>query len=185
MATDIIKYLPLFYEDGVLEMVELTGSEDEEFAAMAHFLPWLIDESTISRASAERVREWESLLAIVPMGTLSQRKMMILATLKGQGKLNEAKIKDIVESFTGDPDAEVTFRNSRIKIRIFPPGNGEIFLFPDVERVLRPLIPVHIGLGVERWYCTWGDIRDNFSDWQAVSGSFTDWNDVKMYCLFL
>ena len=182
MASNIIKYLPPFYHN-VLEMVEITKTEDREFEEYAILLPWLIDEATIIKASENRVKEWESLLAITPQGTLDQRKMMIIATLRGQGKLTEAKIKSICEAFTGDPDAEVAFHNSRIKIRIYPPGNGEVFLFPDVYRALEPLKPAHIGLEVERWYCTWGDVKQRQEDWQAVKDNFKDWNELKMWNL--
>jgi hypothetical protein len=182
MTTKLLVYLPPFY-NGVLEMEQLLASEDAEFNEAAGFNVWLVDQSTITRADENRISEWEKLLQIAPMGTLEQRRMMVIATLRGKGKLNEAKIKQIVESFTGDTDAEVTFANSTLRVRILPPDNGEIFLFPDVERTLLPLIPAHIRLKVERWYCTWGDIKSNKTDWQAVYDDFTTWNDVKMWNL--
>lgn len=180
--TQLILYLPLFYRD-VMEMDELTRTEDQEINCIGWLLPWLIDESTITKASEERIGQWEKMLKIIPTGTLDQRKMMIIATLRGQGKLTEAKIKSICEAFTGDPNAEVAFHNSRIKIRIYPPGNGEVFLFPDVYRALEPLKPAHIGLEVERWYCTWGDVKQRQEDWQAVKDNFKDWNELKMWNL--
>lgn len=180
--TQLILYLPLFYRE-VMETDELTRTEDQEINCIGWLLPWLIDESTITKASKERISQWEKMLKIIPTGTLDQRKMMIIATLRGQGKLTEAKIKSICEAFTGDPDAEVAFHNSRIKIRIYPPGNGEVFLFPDVYRALEPLKPAHIGLEVERWYCTWGDVKQRQEDWQAVKDNFKDWNELKMWNL--
>jgi len=182
MTTNLIVYLPPFY-NGVLEMEQLLAAEDAEFNEAAEYNLWIIDQSTITNADESRIREWEKLLQIIPAGTLAQRKMMVIATLRGKGKLNEAKIKMITESFTGDTDAEVTFANSTLRVRILPPDNGEIFLFPDVERALLPLIPAHIRLKVERWYCTWGDIKNNKASWQAVNNDFATWNDVKMWNL--
>jgi hypothetical protein len=182
MSGHLIGYLPALY-DGILEMEELLAAEDEQFSQLEPFLPRLVDESTISKADESRISEWEKLLQIVPTGTLAQRRMMVIATLRGQGKLNEQKIKEIVASFTGDENAEVKLENSRLKIRIYPPGNGEIFIFPDVERALSPLIPAHISLKAERWYCTWDDIKTRKADWQTVSADFADWHDIKMWNL--
>lgn len=174
----MIEYLPLFLRN-VTEIIAILESEGHEIDRLRDNIQLVINDAYIMSASESRIQQWEQKLKIVPAGTLDQRKQFVLATLRGQGKLNEQKIKSVVNAFTGG-DAIVTLENSVLDVKILPPDNGDIYLFPDVERALRPRVPTHLGLSVRRWYATWGDIKQNFADWATVA-AFGTWNDVKNY----
>lgn len=176
--SNIIHYLPEFLRP-FTEFNKIYDAEDPEFDYLYPSIESVFAESTIKYCSEERIKEWEQSLKIKPNGTLAQRRLFLLAKLRGQGKLNEAKIAKIVHAFTGG-EAITSFENSTLTVKVLPPNNGEIYLFPDIERALNPLIPAHIGLSVRRWYSTWQDIKQNFADWTAVSTSGA-WQDVKNY----
>jgi len=97
--------------------------------------------------------------------------MMILGCLRGAGKLNEAKIKSIVETFSGG-DSLVSFADSTLTVRVLPPSWGEIFLFPDVEKALSPLVPAHVTLSVERYYNTWAERVSAYGSWGAIKSGY-------------
>lgn len=175
---ELIKYLPEFLRE-FTEFKELFKAEDSEFDMLSPSVDNIFSESTIKYCSENSIKEWEQALGIKPNGTLEQRRLFLLAMLRGQGKLNEAKIASIVEAFTGG-DAITSFANSVITVKVLPPNNGEIYLFPDVERALKPLIPTHLGLIVMRFYSTWSDIKLNITSWESVSQT-ADWQAVKSY----
>lgn len=175
-TSNLIRYLPHFMQE-VREYQELFPPIDDEINILYPYIESIFAETIIMYCSEARIEEWERNLKIVPAGTLEERRLYIKAVLRGNGKLNEAKIKSIVDAFTGG-DATVTFENSTIIVKILPPNNGEIYRFPDVERALKPLIPAHLNLSVIRFYSTWKDIKNNYGSWNMVA-SATDWNEIK------
>ena len=172
----IFQYLPSILQP-FLEFQEICDTEDVEFERMYPAISTLYAETTIRYCSEERLAEWERALKVNPEGTLEQRRLFMLATIRGNGKLNEAKINSIVNAFTGGT-AIVTLENSVIVVKVLPPHNGEIYLFPDIERSLSQLIPAHLGLSVIRFYSSWGDIKNNLTSWQSVK-NLDDWQDVR------
>lgn len=174
--SNLIEYLPSFLQE-VREFKALFDPIDKELNILYPIIENLFAEAVIMYCSEDRIKEWEKALKIVPLGTIDERRLYLKALLRGSGKLNEAKIKSMVDAFTGG-DAIVTLENSIITVKVLPPNNGEIYRFPDIERALKPLIPAHLGLSVVRFYSTWADIKSNFTDWNAIAES-ADWNAVK------
>lgn len=172
----LIRFLPEFLRE-VEEFKVLFAAEDFEVDILYPAIESIFAEAMIMYCSEERILQWEKALGIVPQGTLEERRYYIKGILSGIGKLNEAKIKAIVKAFTGG-GALVSFSNSVINVRVLPPDNGELFRFPDVERTLIPLMPAHLSLKVERFYSTWGDVKNNYSSWEAVKQS-ADWSAIK------
>jgi hypothetical protein len=174
--SNLIKYLPPFLQE-VKEFKALFDPIDKEIDILHPVIESVFAETIIMYCSEARIKEWEKALNVVPLGTIDERRFFIKALLRGNGKLNEAKIKSIVDAFTGG-DAIVELKDSTIIVKVLPPNNGEIFRFPDVERALKPLIPAHLDLSVVRFYSTWDDIKNNFAGWNSVAQS-EDWNAVK------
>ena len=176
----LVSRLPLHLQD-IAEFKQINRSLDEEVNHLNEMASSLLSDSVIMTASESRVQEWEKWLGINPEGNLYQRKLFLIATLSGSGKLNEEKIKSLVKIYTGG-SATVTFANSTINVKVLPPkGQGELFRFDDIQRTLQKLIPAHLGLNIERDYATWSDIKQNFASWNAVKSGNTDWNAVKNY----
>lgn len=175
-TSNLLKYLPHFLQE-VREFQAVFPPIDDEINILYPYIESIFAEAIIMYCSEERIREWEKNLHIIPTGTLEERRYYIKALLRGSGKLNEAKIKSVVDAFTGG-DAIVTLENSTIVVKVLPPENGEVYRFPDVERALKPLVPAHLGLSVIRFYSVWKDISTNFADWATVA-ELDDWSAVR------
>lgn len=173
----LINYLPTYWHDSA-EMQEILDSNEVEIdSLLADSKPIFID-NLILQASEERISGWERALQLTPLGTLEERRVYVLSVLMGIGKLNEKKIIDIVDIFTGGGGAIVTFANGVIDVKVLPPRNGEGFDFASIERSINKQRPAHLGLNVVRYYSTWGDIKEQFTSWQDVRDSKPSWRDV-------
>lgn len=176
-STNLIEYLPHFLHE-VVELQETFRPIDYEIDILFPYIESLYAEAVITYCSEERIRQWEKDLHITPMGTVEERRYFIKAMLRGGGKLNEAKIKSVVDAFTDGGDARVLFEDSTIIVQVLPPNGGEVYRFPDIERALKPLIPAHLDLSVIRWYSTWDDIATQQTSWESVA-QFANWDELK------
>ncbi len=176
---ELIKELPPYWWE-IPEMVSIQNALQSELIELESGFDRIIWDTFIDTASEERISQWEKRLSIVPMGSLEQRRLYLKSVIRGFGKLNEEKIRSIVNALTGG-DAIATFEDGVIIVKVLPPNNGSVFLFPDVERSLEPRKPAHLGLRVVRYYSTWGVIANRFADWQEVEEHFDNWSGVKNY----
>lgn len=135
------------------------------------FLFWM-DES--------RLEEWENALEIdVPENaTVTERRNVIIAKIRGQNKFNVSNIKSIVKTFTGG-DAEVTVADGVISVKVLPPNNGQLYNQAALVWELKNKIPAHMQLNIERYYSTWGDVKNKETSWQSIRSSYTNWDALK------
>lgn len=135
------------------------------------FLFWM-DES--------RLAEWENALEIdVPENsTVEERRNVIIAKIRGQNKFNVSNIKSIVKTFTGG-DAEVTVADGVISVKVLPPNNGQFYNQSALVWELKNKIPAHMQLNIERYYSTWGDVKNNETSWQSIRSGYTNWDALK------
>ena len=135
------------------------------------FLCWM-DES--------RLAEWENALEIdVPENsTVEERRNVIIAKIRGQNKFNVSNIKSIVKTFTGG-DAEVTVADGVISVKVLPPNNGQLYNQSALVWELKNKIPAHMQLNIERYYSTWGDVKNNETSWQSIRSGYTNWDALK------
>ena len=135
------------------------------------FLFWM-DES--------RLAEWENALEIdVPENsTVEERRNVIVAKIRGQNKFNVSNIKSIVKTFTGG-DAEVTVADGVISVKVLPPNNGQLYNQSALVWELKNKIPAHMQLNIERYYSTWGDVKNNETSWQSIRSGYTNWDTLK------
>lgn len=173
----LIDYIPEFLKP-LNEYKQIFNTEDIELLRLKYGVAFAISESTIMQATEERVEEWEQFLSIIKNGNLYQRKLYILATLMGSGKLDEEKIKSVVGAYTLGGGCIVKFEDSTIKVDVLPPEDGEIFIFSDIEKTLGRLKPAHIGLIVKRYYSTWGMVKDSYATWGDIA-QLENWKALK------
>ena len=135
------------------------------------FLFWM-DES--------RLAEWENALEIdVPENsTVEERRNVIIAKIRGQNKFNVSNIKSIVKTFTGG-DAEVTVADGVISVKVLPPNNGQLYNQSALVWELKNKIPAHMQLNIERYYSTWGDVKNNETSWKSIRSGYTNWDALK------
>lgn len=185
----LIEYAPPIIQE-ILDYQVIYKAEDVELDAIYYQMDKILDDTFIMTASNEMITRIENFFGIVGQGSLMQRKLYLLALFRKGNKLNEQSIKEITNSITGS-DCIVKFFGADdptnphqgygfLRIQVLSPSNDIPYRYSDIERALKPLIPAHIKLSVIRYFATWGDIRDNFLDWNAVA-SMNDWQEVKNY----
>lgn len=127
-----------------------------------------------------RLAEWENALEIdVPEdSTVEERRNVIIAKIRGQNKFNVTTIKSIVKTFTGG-DAEVTVADGVVSVKVLPPNNGQLYNLNALVRELKTKLPAHMRLNVERYYSTWGDVKNNETSWQSIRSGYTNWDALK------
>lgn len=176
----LISYIPKYLKE-IEEYKVLFSSVDQEITQIYESIRYVIQQASIKDCDEQRVEEWEKFLQIQKQGNLYQRKQYIIATLTTIGKLNEKKIQDIVNIFTNGGSAIVSIENSVIVVRVKPPNNGEVFLFPDIERALYPMKPAHLGLSVTRYYSTIEMLEGDFPYIKDVENTFSLVKDVELW----
>ncbi len=144
----------------------------------------------IISSSHDAIKRIEDFLRIKGQGTLAQRKSYLIALSQRGNKLNELKIRDIVNTITGSECIVSFFAANEpnnptpgyglLKIQVLSPDNSKDYKYDDVARSIKPLAPAHIKLDVIRFFATWDDILENFSDWNAVA-SMPDWQIIRDY----
>lgn len=163
----------------IYEFKAIVESEAPEFEALHNEVGNITNDAWLNTMSLNRIIQWENILGIKPVAGSSEsdRREVIIARIRGQGKLNTALINSIVKAFTGGT-AECYVVDSVLHVEITPPPNSKTFIFDNVVQELSKKIPAHIGLFVERAYDTWLDVEERNENWKEVMICYETWNDV-------
>lgn len=142
----------------------------------------VLDNAYMLTMDEGRLTQWENVLNInvLPDSTLDDRRDVVIARLRGQGKLNTETINSIVNTFTGG-SANSWIENSVLHVEITPPPNNKQYKFENIENELKNKVPSHLGLVVVRNYYTWGELKDTNPTWNDVKNNFDTWEDVLLY----
>lgn len=186
---NLIRYLPPILQD-VLEFNVIFDAENIELDYFYDSIKRIGLDAFIRTASAQKITRLENFLRFKGLGTLEQRRTYLLSLYRKGRKLNEGNIKQIVHTITGS-DCFVTFYGSDdannpqkgdglLLVQVLSPDNNKDYRYEDIFRALRPLVPGHLKLIVLKFFATWGDVKGNFADWNAVKTNGS-WQDVKNY----
>lgn len=165
----------------ILEFQALMHSEGFEIDFLNDGVDVLLNDAYLTTMGEERITAWEQNLGLTydKGDTLEDRRDAIIARIRSQGKLNTASINTIVNAFTGGTAISYV-ENSTLYVKITPPPTNKQYKFENVERELMKKKPAHLGLNVKRNYATWGEVRDNFASWDAVS-QLDSWQDLMLW----
>lgn len=178
-AKRMMEYLPPFWHE-YAEMQQILQNEGLELDDLDDSSNCILNDAFILTMGESRIEEWEAWLKLPPNGTLDDRRMAILSYFAVIAKMTRESIEVLVVSLYSNARAEVIFKNSTISITIKPLPNHDSDEL-DFQRLLDQLKlrkPCHITLFTERWYCTWGDIKNGFNSWQALKDDRTNWQHV-------
>lgn len=186
---NLIEYLPNVIQD-ILEFNVIFDAENIELDRFYNAIQQTRLDIFIRTASADKIARLETFLRFKGIGTLEQRRDYLLALFRKGKKLNERVIKEIANTITGS-DCIVTFYGADelnnpepgfglLLVQVLSPDNNKDYRYADIFRTLDPLVPEHIKLLVVKYFATWEDVKNNFSDWNAIAG-MVDWETVKNY----
>lgn len=163
----------------IQEFQSIIDSEYPEFEETSNSVNRVTQDAWLSTMSEDRIKEWEELLEITPFpsSTLVDRREVIIARLRGQGKLNTELINSIVATFTGGT-AISWFEDSVIHIEVQLPHDNKSFILDNLIQELELKIPAHLGCEITRRYSTWNEINDKYITWLGVKDCHDTWFDV-------
>lgn len=169
----------------IAEFKAIIDAEYPEIEKLSDGVQRVIDDAYLLTMSEERITEWETMLSIKPLpdSTLEDRRDVIIARIRGQGKLNTALINKIVNTFTGGT-ARSWVANSCLYVEITPPPNNKQYRFENVEQELKIKQPAHLGFKCSRNYYEWNELRKLIETWGDVYEYFDTWEDVFLYVPF-
>lgn len=176
----MLKYYPPVISN-IKEFRALTDIEGSEVDALKESLQSVINNAYLSTMDEQRIAEWEKLLGITDIKgfTLEDRRDVIIARIRGQGKLNTATINSIVNTFTGGT-ANSWIEDNTLYVEITPPPNNKQYRFESIENELKYKVPAHLKLVVTRNYYNWNEVNDTYTTWQDVKNAFPTWEDVYL-----
>lgn len=142
----------------------------------------VLDNAYLSTMDESRIKQWEKVFNIIPPvdSTIEDRREVIIARMRGQGKLNTTIINAIVNTFTGGT-ANSWVEDSTLYVEVTPPPNNKQYRFESIEQELKHKVPAHLGLVVKRNYYTWGEANSTCATWQDVMDKFTTWENVYLF----
>ena len=182
-SKEMMEYLPQYWHD-IEEMKHILNSQGIEFESLTEEVKTILNDAFILSASESRILEWEKRLKLPPVGTLDERRMAVLRYIAMNSKLTGSGIKALVFALYNEARSIVTLEDSTINVLVIPlPEHqlGELDLSILVNQ-LEPRKPCHIGLVVERFICTWGDVKDGrLRSWGEFCTQIKTWEDVLMY----
>lgn len=180
---ELMKYLPEYWHPNA-EMQQIQQNTlNYSLYNLHNAYNVITTEAYIGTSNNARLTEWEHDLGITSSDTLEERRRNILSFFKRKGKLDEENIRLIVNNFANGADCIVEFIPSYIRILIRPRHENET-VFPKVESIINAKKPAHLGLYVERYYCTWGEVKDSFDTWNDVKNKGS-WNDVRLFLPYI
>lgn len=177
----MISYFPEVIRT-IKEFKAIIDSEYPEFNDIHTEVGNTLDNAYLLTMDEERIAQWEKILDIniLSDSTIEDRRDVIVARLRGQGKLNTALINTIVNTFTGG-SANSWVENSVLHVEVTPPPGNKQYKFENIERELQNKVPTHLGLDVVRNYYTWGEVAEIVTTWDDVKNTFATWEDVLLY----
>ena len=185
MAIDSGKRMLSYYPQvvsAIQEFKAITTSEGSIIDGLRDEFVNVIDNAYLLTMNEDRILQWEKILSIKPVAnsTLEDRRDTIIAKIRGHGKLNTNLINSIVNAFTGGT-AESWVENSILYIEITPPPGNKAYKFENIEKVLTPKVPAHLGINISRNYTSWKEVIVGYPTWQDVSNGFDTWEDVYIF----
>lgn len=165
----------------IQEFKAITCVEGFEIDFLTSDIDVIINEAYLTTMGESRIKQWEKKLGLVAStdDSIEDRRDKIIATIRGNGKLNTELINSIVGAFTHGT-AVSYIEDSTLYVKIQPPVGNKQYKFANVEQALRPKVPAHLGLVVIRDYATWGEVKDNFASWTAISNA-DNWESIALY----
>ena len=182
-AKRMMEYLPPYWHEYV-EMKEIFKTVGVELDDLETKSNQILTDAFIMTMTESRIKEWEKWLGLPPTGSLEERRLAILNYFAVISKMTKESIQVMVARLYNGARAIVRLKDSTIKITIKPlPEHAfDPLEFEILIKQLNPRKPCHIGLFVDRYVGTWGEVLKGHKTWGQVK-LHGDWHDVYDFIL--
>ncbi|KIL79603.1 Phage-like element pbsx protein xkdT [Bacillus badius] len=160
----------MFWQD-IKEMKNHHDRSAEELALFAVEFFRYVDSRSALTADAQKLIKWEVMLGI-PVDTsksLSERRSVVIAKLRGIGTVTKELVKLTAESFEFG-EVEVIEGDGTVTIKFI----SELGLPPDlsdIQKALRDIVPAHLEIFYEFKYNTFAMVKANFATFEDLLNS--------------
>lgn len=165
----------------IAEFNSIIDGEYPEFEEISLKKERITTDAYLLTMTEDRIKQWEKVFGITPYknSTVEDRREVIIARIRGQGKLNTEMIKSIVSTFTGG-SAISWVEDSTLFVKVTPPSGNKQYRFESIEQELSLKIPAHLNLNVSRNYNIWEDVNNTNRHWKEVMVCHETWEDVLL-----
>lgn len=169
----------------IVDFQSIINAEAPEIEGINTSKDDVLDNAYLTTMKESRIKDWERVFKITPptAATIEDRREVIIARIRGQGKLNTNVINAIVNTFTGGK-ANSWVENGTLYVEVTPPPSNKQYRFESIEQELKNKVPAHLGLEVSRNYYEWDKIVEDNLTWMDLKNNFTDWEDIYLYSPF-
>lgn len=186
---NLLEYLPEYLQD-INEFKLIMEAESMKFNELYFTNNKMLNIQFVDYMDIQTISRYEKFLGIIGEGTLEQRRAYIKA-LYGKGdKLSESSIKAIVKSITGgralvkffcgDEALNPNPGQGTLKVEVLSPDPEVDYKFDDIIRAIAPYMPAHLKLNLIKYFSTWGDISEAYSDWNSIKQA-SNWKEIYNY----
>lgn len=186
---NLINYIPEYLRD-IREFKLIMEGESQKFNELYFIKDKTLDMQFVDYMDIEAITRYENFLGIIGQGTLEQRRAYIRALYIKGDKLSEFSIKAVVKSITGGKALVKFFGGDEVlnpnpgqgtlRVQVLSPDPNINYKFDDIIRAIAPYMPAHIKLNLIKYFSTWGDIKQAYTDWQAIKKA-SNWEELYNY----
>lgn len=190
LTVNLLEYLPEFLRD-IREFKVILNTESIQYSQLMYSINKNLNNNFLDTMTIEVIERLEKFLGVIGEGTLEQRRNYLRALFKKGEKLNEASIRTIIKTITGSEaiikfytgsEIEAPFQGQgTLSIRVLSPDSSINYRFEDVARTILPLIPAHIKLELIKYFATWADIKNSYTNWDVLKSGAESWATLYSY----
>ena len=179
IEADLYSYLPQEYAD-YRESRAIIKAEAAEFEALNNEISDILAQFYIDTATWG-LAYWEQMSGI-PVNeskSVDERRSLIKAKRRGAGVVTAALIQNVINSYSGG-DVQITedMANYTIKIK-FVSNLGTPTNMPDIQSVLRDIVPAHLAISYEYKYPLWSDWNASGKTWTDITTANKTWTQYE------
>jgi len=186
-VTDLKQYVPEFVAN-LKQMKELYGIQEYELDAVKYYSELAVNNFYLDTADNQTIERIEKFLGVQAKGSLQNRIDYLKNLYQNGTKLNRTRIDEIVQNITGG-ECIITFyaANERenpkqgygyLEVKVKSPDVSKDYNFDNIIRTLQAIVPAHIKVKVQKWFCTWQDISVDYGSWGAIRDYAANWDTV-------
>ncbi|UAT29399.1 YmfQ family protein [Bacillus badius] len=169
--------IPMFWQD-IKEMKNHHDRSAEELALFAVEFFRYVDSRSALTADVQKLIKWEVMLGI-PVDTsksLSERRSVVIAKLRGIGTVTKELVKLTAESFEFG-EVEVIEGDGTVTIKFV----SELGLPPDlsdIQKALRDIVPAHLEIIYDFKYNTYDVVKAAYGTYNDLTASGLTYTEI-------
>ncbi|MGG2024208.1 YmfQ family protein [Gottfriedia sp. S16(2024)] len=179
IESDMYGYLPQEYRD-YRESRAIIKAEAAEFESLNSAISDLLAQFCIDTATWG-LSYWEQMCGLIVNESkpIDERRSLIKARRRGTGVVTPALIQNVIDSYSGGA-ISITEDTANYTIKIkFVSNYGTPTNMPDIQQVIRDIMPAHLAIIYEYKYPLWSDWSAANKTWTAINTANKTWTQYE------